>query len=148
MDHKRLENINVEVNTLLNDLVEGLWQEEEDFTNISTGELSGLHSFGYWSSIVPLVFHGKRLSSEPGLALSLDTYLPSLSESSLGVLKLYSVNGSQKEERGYENTVSPSKNIGPFNACKCRRQWAANKVIKMMVLGSDIDLEDPCRMTL
>jgi hypothetical protein len=42
MDHKRLENINAEVNALLNESVEGLWQEEVvNTSHFSSGVFRG-----------------------------------------------------------------------------------------------------------
>jgi hypothetical protein len=51
MAHKRLANINAEVNASLNESVEGLWQEEEvNTTHITSGLFSGIQSIGLCSN--------------------------------------------------------------------------------------------------
>jgi hypothetical protein len=65
------------------------------------------------------------------------------------VEKFNSVSG---REEGFKVTGSPSsqrkvgKNSGRSGGR--RRQWKANKVLKRMVLGSDIGLEETCRLAL
>jgi hypothetical protein len=103
----RLENINAKVNILMNESVEGLWKEDEvNTTHFSTGLHTGIQSFGFHSSVVSSNSQVKHLSSEYGLAPSLDTFLPALSESSQGVLKQCSGNSSQKDDRGIDTTIS------------------------------------------
>jgi hypothetical protein len=48
----QLANINVEVSKLMNESVEGLWQEADINSNLNT---TGVHSLGFHSSSKPYV---------------------------------------------------------------------------------------------
>jgi hypothetical protein len=59
------------------------------------------------------------------------------------------VTGLREEASGAGFTGSRRKvgrTVGPSGGS--RRQWKANKVVKRMVLGSDIGLKETCRLAL
>jgi hypothetical protein len=67
-----------------------------------------------------------------------------------GQLKLEKIHTSQNPTDMLTKGVTREKLVGKTLGTPGgrRRQWKANKVIKRMVLGSDISLEETCRMAL
>jgi len=120
-----------------------------EVNNVHTSRevLSGYQTNGSYSSAEPFL-QKKCRNKEPDIAPSLDTYLPTLSESTLGVHKTLLGYILQKDDRGTVSSPSRFKATSLATILKCRRQWETNKLVKRMVLGSDIGLKDTCRMVL
>jgi hypothetical protein len=137
---------NADVSELMGEADEGLWQEVGLFKNIDT--LGCIHSIRLLSLghllllLVPLAeFLVLRPRSQ---FIYLVCRIPSRRRRSFA---LGAVRGLKTEvvvflvlaERLLVTALSPRK---------CHREWKSNKVVKRMVLGSDIGLEETCRMAL
>jgi hypothetical protein len=111
------------------------------------GVLSSFHTVGSGTHTEPFSPE-KGHYKAPGLEPSLDTFLPSRAETTLGLRKPLSGYSLQKAEGSFVSLPSSLKAKGIATIRKGRRQWATKKTIRRMVLGSDIGLEDTCRMAL
>lgn len=152
MAPSRLAAINDDILGLMGEADEGLWQEVGLFKTIDRlGKLS--------PNLIP---SSSDASAHPARYLSvrplcegvdiLPTYtdsLPSLSDS-LPEVQHHTIRGNQSfEDRGggfYGYSSKADCNTLP--QWKYHRQWKSNKVLRRMVLGSDIGLEETCRMEL
>jgi hypothetical protein len=112
----RLEKINEEVNVLMNEPVDVLWQVA-DVTNVhNTGEvISSYQTDGSCSCAEPFL-QEKGHSKEPSLEPSLDTYIPALSESTLGFQKPLLGYSLQKSKEGLFHRLLVLKLLG---LCYC-----------------------------
>jgi hypothetical protein len=144
----RLDKINEEVNALLNEPEDVLWQVADVTTGVNKGGLlSSFHTISSGTLTEP-ISPEKGHNKTPGLEPSLNTFLPSRAETSLGLRNQLSGFSLQKAEGSTASLPSSLKAKGTATVRNGRRQWVAKKTIRRIVLGFDIGLEDTCQMAL
>lgn len=131
---------------------ERIWQEAGLFTSIDniwkqdTNNYSTLQKEVVHPAQFPRVSpHGGGVECQPTHTDS----LPSLSDSGPEV-HFQTSGGNQSYEGNKEGFSGFQKKAVDKNlhTRKYRKQWKSNKVLRRLVLGSDIGLEETCRMSL
>jgi hypothetical protein len=142
----RLANLSDDVSELMNEEDEILWWEAGLIKNIVSSEALPID---FSSALKLSAYEGCRLSRASRVPLSaLPVVLPGLEDSILEVPKVCSEFIPQSGFRGGVLSGSRGEPKKLTTLRKSRRQWSSNKVVKKMVLGSDVGLEDTCRLAL
>jgi len=139
-----LEAINDDIIGLMGEADEGLWQEVGLFKTIDRlGKLSPnlIPSFSYASAHPARYLSARPLCEGVDILPTYTDSLPSLSDS-LPEVQHHTIRGNQSfEDRGggfYGYSSKADCNTLP--QWKYHRQWKSNKVLRRMVLGSDMVL--------